>query len=95
VELSNQLAAVKWLGFAVTGISGTLLFMSDATRFYTNPSFVAKVILLLLIAVNAWFVRSAIKRGAQAPRAAGYVSLALWICVIAASRAIGFTLPDV
>lgn len=103
-ELSSQLAAVKWVGFVVLTVTGILLFMSDATRFYKNPAFLTKTGLLLLIALNAWIFRSAVSRkawnqGETAPptaaRIAGAVSLLLWVCVIAASRIIGFTLADV
>jgi hypothetical protein len=44
--LSVELIPLKWLGFWATSISGVMIFMSDATRFYNNPAFVAKVVLL-------------------------------------------------
>lgn len=91
--LSAQLTLVKWAGFLLLTSSGILLFMSDATRFYRNPAFIVKVVLLMLIALNAWIFRSAAYKDAGA-RIAAIVSLLLWICVIAASRIIGFTLPD-
>jgi len=103
-ELSSQLVVVKWIGFLVLTVTGILLFMSDATRFYKNPSFLIKIGLLILIALNAWIFRSGVYRDADrwadgaspaGARMAGAVSLFLWVCVIAASRAIGFTLPDV
>ena len=103
-ELTSQLIAVKWVGFLLAGVTGALLFMSDATRFYKNPAFLIKVGLLLLIALNAWIFRSVVYKdvkgwdeGVVTPRGAkivAIVSLFLWICVIAASRAIGFTLSD-
>jgi hypothetical protein len=78
--------------------------MSDATRFYKNPAFLIKVGLLLLIALNAWVFRSLVYKDVRAwdnaasppagARIVAVVSLFLWICVIAASRAIGFTLSD-
>ncbi len=94
-ELLDQLVAVKWVGFAVLGVTGILLFMSDATRFYKNPAFLIKTTLLLLIAMNAWTFRSSGRTDATRAKIAGAISLFLWICVIAASRIIGFTLPDV
>jgi hypothetical protein len=103
-ELSAQLAAVKWVGFLLAGSTGILLFMSDATRFYKNPAFLIKSGLLLLIALNAWIFRSVVYKDVRAwddsgttpagAKVVAAVSLFLWICVIAASRAIGFTLSD-
>src|ERR1700720_1943664 len=61
-ELSRQLIPLKWIGLIVTGVTGVLLFMSDATRFYANPAFIAKTILLMLIALNAWIFRSVVYR---------------------------------
>ena len=103
-DLSAQLAAVKWVGFLLAGSSGLLLFMSDATRFYKNPAFLIKTGLLFLIAANAWIFRSVVYKDVKAwdnaanppagAKIAALVSLFLWISVIAASRAIGFTLSD-
>lgn len=103
--LFDQLAAVKWAGFWLTTISGILLFISDATRFYKNPSFLAKCVLLLLIALNAWIFRSgvykdvaawdAVKSAPTGAKVAAVVSLLLWIGVLAASRGIAFTLTDI
>jgi hypothetical protein len=103
-ELSSQLIPVKWVGFVVTFVSGTLIFMSDATRFYKNPAFLTKLALFLLIALNALFFRLVVYRDVllwdktkPAPAAARVVaalSLLMWAGVILASRIIGFTLSD-
>lgn len=101
----DQLVAIKWVGFWLTAISGMLLFMSDATRFYKNPSFLVKTVLLLVIALNAWIFRAGVYKNIAAwdamktvPRGAkiaAIVSLVLWIGVLAASRGIAFTLSDI
>jgi hypothetical protein len=103
VELLDQLLPVKWWGLAVTGLSGLTIFISDATRLYTNPAFLAKIALLLLAALNAWIFRSRVypvlagREPAADPPAgaklAASLSLLLWIAVIAASRIIGFVTP--
>jgi Family of unknown function (DUF6644) len=48
-ELLDQLLPLKWWGLAVTALSGMAIFISDATRLYTNPAFLAKIVLLLLV----------------------------------------------
>lgn len=99
-DLLNQLLPLKWWGFIVMTLSGLALFISDATRLYNNPAFLAKIVLLLLVALNAWIFRSrvypALTQGdpAAAPpsgaRLAASLSLLLWIAIISASRIIGF-----
>jgi Family of unknown function (DUF6644) len=103
-ELSDQLLPWKWAGFVVVVASGFVIFMSDATRLYRNVGFQIKMILLLLIAVNAWIFRSVIYPDVRASeksgvtpapaKAAAYISLILWIGVIIASRVIGFVGPE-
>jgi len=103
-ELSQQLLPWKWAGFIVVGLSGLVIFMSDATRLYRNAGFQWKVVLLLLIALNAWIFRSKLSRGVTigeksgvVPRAAkvsAAISLLLWIGVVIASRITGFVGPD-
>ena len=103
-ELSQQLLPWKWAGFIVVGLSGFVIFISDATRVYRNAGFQWKVVLLLLVALNAWILRSKVSRDVALgeksgviPRAAkvsAAISLLLWIGVIIASRIIGFVGPQ-
>jgi hypothetical protein len=102
-ELLNQLLPLKWWGLIVMTLSGLALFTSDATRLYTNPAFLAKLVLLLLVALNAWIFRSRVypelarRHPAADPpagaRLAASLSLLLWIAIISASRIIGFVAP--
>jgi hypothetical protein len=102
-ELLDQLLPLKWGGAAVTALSGLALFISDATRLYTNPAFLAKITLLMLVALNGWIFRSRVYPGlarwdpaADPPagaKLAASLSLLLWIAIISASRIIGFVAP--
>jgi hypothetical protein len=68
-------------GFAITAITGPLLYASDLHRYNANPAFASKMILLL----------GAILFQLLAPpksRAGAVVSLVLWGCVVLAARAI-------
>jgi hypothetical protein len=103
-ELSQQLLPWKWAGLIVVGLSGFAIFMTDATLLYRNAGFQWKVVLLLLVALNAWIFRSKVyrdvalseKSGAmpRAAKASAAISLLLWIGVVIASRIIGFVGPD-
>jgi hypothetical protein len=101
--LAVELMPLEWLGFWLTSVTGVMLFMSDATRFYDNPAFIVKVVLLLLIALNAWIFCSLVYRDVAVwdrvdpptgAKLAAALSLILWIGVIAASRAIAFAMQS-
>ena len=101
-ELFRQLLPLKWIGFFVSVLSGAALTLGNATRLYNNVAFLAKLVLLLLIAVNAWVFRSMIYRDVavwdktgktcSGAKLAALVSLILWAGVIFASRAIAFAM---
>jgi hypothetical protein len=87
--------------FALTGLTGALMFITNATVYFHNGYFRAKVALLVLAGLNAlvfelttrrrvnqWDLASLPPRGA---RVAAVVSLMIWIGVIVAGRMIGFT----
>ena len=87
--------------FTLTAVTGVLMFTTNATVYFYNGYFRAKVALIVLAALNAlvfelttrrrvvqWDLEAVPPRGA---RAAAVVSLAIWIGVIVAGRMIGFT----
>lgn len=98
--LSRQLLPLTWLGALVMVVTGVLLFVPQASKIYTNPALVAKVLLLVLAAANAFaWHRTLARHGAawdHAPRPprrarlAGATSLVLWIGIIVAGRLIAF-----
>lgn len=96
-----------WLfgGFAVMIVTGVLLFSADPVTFYNThpPFFKWKMIMLVLAGLNVlifnlgigrkvteWDLASRTPRGAKI---AGMVSIALWILIVAAGRAIAYVLP--
>ena len=90
-----------WVAFALTALTGSLMFITNATVYFHNAYFRAKVVLLLLSAINvAVFeltVGRTVQRWDQAPsaprlgRAIAAVSLLIWVAVIVTGRMIGFT----
>jgi hypothetical protein len=89
---------VALVGFCAAVASGTLLFVANAGELLANRAFSVKIMLLMLGGLNAaWFHASAAREAlaSEAPpsagmRAAGLVSLLLWVAVVVAGRLIAY-----
>jgi hypothetical protein len=93
---------VPWTlgGFALMFVTGALLFSSEAVKLYHSPAFRIKLVLLALAGLNALIFHLTIYRdaakwdpAAAAPvraRLTGLLSLAFWIGIITAGRAIAY-----
>jgi len=99
-ELAKGLLPWSWAGFAVQVVTGALLFSSEAVKVYANPAFRLKMILIFLAGLHAlvfhwsvygdvasWDESEVLPAGAKV---AGFVSLLLWVGIVAAGRFIGF-----
>ena len=101
-RLLAEVLPLTWIAFVVAAITGTLLFSSNAVKYSQNHFFQAKMALLVIAFFNMLAFHVVTSRGMEAwdtspkvptgVRAAGGVSLALWIAVIACGRWIGFTM---
>jgi hypothetical protein len=102
LELSRDVLWCTWIAFGIAAISGGLLFSSKAIAYSGNFYFQAKLLLLVLAGLNmaSFHLLSGRKMGEWgvsvrppfAARAAGGLSLLLWIGVVGFGRWIGFTL---
>lgn len=98
--VTDDLLKWTWLAFALTLLTGSLMFTTNATVYYSTTAFRVKMLLLFLAGLNmAIFELTTGKhtkewgKSAKVPRAAriaGICSLALWLGVIVAGRLIGF-----
>jgi hypothetical protein len=99
--MASDILKSTWAAFALTALTGTLMFITNAGVYYHNFYFRTKMVLLALSGLNmlafeltagrtihAWDkARSAPLKG----KAVAGLSLALWITIIVMGRMIGFT----
>jgi hypothetical protein len=99
-NLARRVLPWTWVGFAVQVITGMLLFSSETVKVYTNPAFRLKMLLLFLAGIQALIFHLTIYRnvgtwddGKVLPlgaKIAGFISILLWVGIVAAGRFIGF-----
>ena len=100
-RVMSDLLKWTWAAFALTAVTGALMFSTNAVVYFHNSYFRAKMILLVLAGVNMLVFeftgRPTMRRWDAAPstpraaRAAATISLIIWVGVIVAGRVIGFT----
>ena len=91
-EIAADLMPWMTAGVVVVVVSGILTFLNTPVEYYNSTVFRIKVIMLLLVAVNAWVLRA--RRWQQGRKAvfARSLSLVLWAGIIVAGRMITYTL---
>ncbi len=101
-EIAAEALRWTWLGFAISVITGLMMFVEKASTYFDNNAFRIKMILLLLAGINMiifellivktvknWDVNT---RVPLAAKIAGSLSLLFWTGVIIFGRQIGFTI---
>ena len=99
-DVLEQLQPWTLSAFLVMGLTGGLLFFSEAVKCYHSVFFRVQIAMLLLAGINAgffhWKVYPAVDRWDDSTRLpgrarlAGGISLALWIGIIAMGRSIAY-----
>ncbi|MGA3158743.1 MAG: DUF6644 family protein [Steroidobacteraceae bacterium] len=99
-RLSSEMLPWTWTAFALAALSGSLLFMSRAEVYWFNVQFRCKFALIVLAGINMLVFHLGIYRRVagwdnqlpppKAARAAGGLSILLWIGVVFFGRWIGF-----
>jgi hypothetical protein len=100
-RITSDVLKWTWMAFALTVVTGLLMFITNATVYYHNFYFRAKMVTLALAGINMVIFELTTGRTAHrwdkdtaAPRAgkaAAALSLLLWTGVIFWGRWIGFT----
>jgi hypothetical protein len=101
-QLIREVLPVTWVAFAVAVLTGGTLFASNAVEYSHNFPFQMKMLLMLLAGLNMLIFHFLTYRGIgqwdqalrppPAARAAGAISITLWLGIVAFGRWIGFTI---
>jgi hypothetical protein len=100
-RMASDILKWTWAAFALTVVTGTLMFITNAPVYYHNSFFRTKMLLLALTGVNMLVFEltagRTIRSWDQAPsvpgtgKAVAALSLAMWIGIIFMGRLVGFT----
>ena len=100
--LIRQVLPITWIAFTVAVITGGAMFLSNADTYIHNTPFLVKMGLLALAGLNMVVFHLVTYRGVgqwdasprtpPGARAAGAISISVWIAVVAFGRWIGFTI---
>ena len=100
-RMASDIMKWTWGAFALTALTGSLMFTTNASVYYHNFYFRTKMLLLVLAGINMLVFELTLGRAVhqwdtarsapKAGRAAAVLSIAIWISVIFAGRLIGFT----
>ncbi|MDR3486384.1 MAG: hypothetical protein P4M05_15935 [Bradyrhizobium sp.] len=101
-RVTRGILPLTWCAFAVAVASGSLMFISNATKYLENGYFIAKMLLICVAGLNMVMFHAISARTqvqweskAQLPlpaRLGGFLYILLWISVVACGRWIGFTM---
>lgn len=103
-DVTKDVMVWTWVGFVGAAITGSLLFSSAAVKYYEDWATRGKFICMGLAAINMLVYELIVHPSiphwdtdSKPPlkvRMAGFISMALWICVIIFGRWIGFSTQD-
>jgi hypothetical protein len=99
-KVSQDVMPFAWVGAIVSMSTGVILWTSEAAHLYINPAFQLKMLMILLIGVNATFFELVTRRNVKewdintgtpfAAKLAGLLSICLWMGVVVAGRWIAY-----
>ncbi len=101
-DVLHDVLPMTWIAFAVALSCGSLLFISQASKYIDNSAFQIKMLLMLLAGANMLAfelitLRSVSRWDRDVPvppagKLAGAVSLACWLGILVYGRQIGWTM---
>ena len=101
-RLTRSMLPLTWTAFALAAATGLLMVSSQPERYLANFAFRMKMLMLLAAGLNMAVFHLLTSRGLAlwdrdapvptAAKAAGIISMAIWVTIVALGRWIGFTM---
>ena len=83
---------LMWSGLALNAVTGSLLFIADATRHASNPAFYVKLLAVALAVVILARIWRQVFRGDSSGRLLAAASLACWFIALSAGRLMAYVI---
>ena len=90
LESLQKTFGLLWAGLALTAVTGTLLFMSDAVKHASNPAFYVKLVFVVLAVFALVGLRRRLVGGGQRHRLLAAASLGCWFIALSAGRLMAY-----
>ena len=81
---------LMWVGFALNAATGSLLFISDATKHASNPAFYVKLVFVALAVVTLRRIWNQAFRRHKSGRFLAAASLGCWFVALSAGRLMAY-----
>jgi uncharacterized membrane protein len=104
-DVSREILPWTWAAFALAALTGSLMFISQATEYFANPTFWKKMMVMAIAGINMIIFELLTVRGVQewnlkpspplAAKLAGGISIACWALIFVLGRWTGFTVIPV
>lgn len=105
VEVARPVLPWTWAAFVLAAITGSLMFISQASSYFGSTTFRIKMLVMVLAGINMLIFEFLTVRGVEAwnqksvpplpARLAGGISLSAWVLVFIFGRLTGFSiLPE-
>jgi hypothetical protein len=101
-RLTKALLPLTWVSFAFALVTGSLLFSGQPATYFGNFAFRMKMVMLIAAGLNMAVFHLLTMRGISlwdkdaavppAAKAAGIISMLIWVTIVACGRWIGFTM---
>jgi len=103
-DFTGRMLRLTQIGFAITAVTGILVFYSNPVRYWLNIFFRFKLILLVVAGLNIWFFHGRIHKKVaewdldlsppRAAKMAGAVSFLAWSVIVISGRLIAYNWFD-
>ncbi|NOT27779.1 MAG: hypothetical protein HOP16_16960 [Acidobacteria bacterium] len=86
----KKLFTLMWAGFALNFLTGSLLFIADATKHASNPAFTVKLLAVATAGVILATIQRRVFDGGRSGTVLAATSIACWLVALSAGRLMAY-----